>query len=108
MLDFPNPYYFEYVVTSDAAALALDAFRRALLLDAQRRSVPPVIGLDAEWNISAGASRKLLVLQLSYSEQTLLLHLSRMCSITHQRGALLRDAGIGKAGKMIAGDAGKL
>lgn len=107
-LDFPADHYMEYVVNRDAAALAIDVFRRDLLDDARQRAVPPVMGLDAEWDISPGSSRRLQVLQLSSRTQTLVLHLSRMASIPHQLGALLVDPGVGKAGKMIAGDAAKL
>lgn len=85
----------------DAAALAIDVFRRDLLDDARQRAVPPVMGLDVEWDISPGSSRRLQVLQLSSRTQTLVLHLSRMASIPHQLGALLVDPGVGKAGKMI-------
>lgn len=107
-LDFPADHYMEYVVNRDAAALAIDVFRRDLLDDARQRAVPPVMGLDVEWDISPGSSRRLQMLQLSSRTQTLVLHLSRMASIPHQLGALLVDPGVGKAGKMIAGDAAKL
>lgn len=108
MLDYPVGHYTQYITSRDAAALAVDIFRQDLLADAKQRNIPAVIGLDAEWCIQPGASRKVQVLQLSSRSQTLVLHLGLMGAVPHQLTALLRDSNIGKAGKMIAGDAAKL
>jgi len=108
MLEFPPGHQLSYTKMMAETHSALDRFCRDLGLE----NGPVVIGMDAEWTVTAGpkgrTSSKLQLLQLSSRSETLVIHLSRLRSVPHQLRSLLANPSVFKVGKNVGGDAAKL